>query len=171
MYPGCGQQKMSGQNRKEEKSMKIIYEILYPFGAKEVQVEDDFETKFPHTEVAPDPNRDLMLQFWDQKRSIWRPVEYMANEEKLTLLENFYIYVKEENEEFSAKQTQMAELNATLMLNDLKLVKENTDLKEKADNLAQINSKTMLASIKNSAEIAVLKEKLNRDSENTEGGE
>lgn len=101
--------------------MKIIYEILYPFGAKEVQVEDDFETKFPHTEVAPDPNRELMLQFWDVKLSVWRPVEFMAGSEKIALLENFYSKamkdvsdLTEQNEELSNKiDTQDIQLTDT----------------------------------------------------------
>ncbi|MGH1664752.1 hypothetical protein [Enterococcus avium] len=70
--------------------MKIVYEILYPFGAKKVKVGDDYVTRFPYTEIAPDANRDLMLQFWDSKRTIWRPIEYMANEDKICLLEEFY---------------------------------------------------------------------------------
>lgn len=69
-------------------NMKTIYEILYPFGCKTVEVAKDFETKFPYTEVAPD--RDLMLQFFDVKSNVWKPVEYMANTEKISLLENFY---------------------------------------------------------------------------------
>lgn len=146
--------------------MKTIYEILYPFGCKTVEVAEDFETKFPHTEVEPDPNRDLMLQFWDPKRNIWRPVEYMANEDKIALLENFYTTVKDENIKLTEKQKQMTELNAKLMLNDINLVRENTALKEKADNSAQINSKTMLASIQNSKDIEKIKSQL----EITEGG-
>ncbi|MGO3611229.1 MAG: hypothetical protein ACTIOL_15955 [Enterococcus sp.] len=70
--------------------MKTIYEILYPFGCKTVEVAKDFETKFPYTEVAPDQSRDLMLQFFDVKSNVWKPVEYMANTEKISLLENFY---------------------------------------------------------------------------------
>ncbi|MFC0276425.1 hypothetical protein ACFFH2_06890, partial [Enterococcus devriesei] len=69
------------------------------------------------------------------------------------------------------KQTQMSQLNAKLMLNDINLVKENTALKEKADSLAQINSKTMLASIQNSKDIEKIKTKLPvENTENTEGG-
>ena len=70
--------------------MKTIYEILYPFGCKEVEVEQDYVTQFPYTEVVPDSNRDLMLQFFDVKMNAWRPVEYMASGEKLALLESFY---------------------------------------------------------------------------------
>lgn len=70
--------------------MKTIYEILYPFGCRTTEVAEDFETKFPYTEVAPDPNRELMLQFFDVKMSSWRPVEFMASGEKITLLESFY---------------------------------------------------------------------------------
>ncbi len=70
--------------------MKKVYEILYPFGCKEVEVEEAYETKFPYTEVVPDPNRELMLQFFDVKMSAWRPVEFMASGEKIALLENFY---------------------------------------------------------------------------------
>lgn len=70
--------------------MKTIYEILHPFGCKTTEVAEDFETKFPYTEVEPDANRDLMLQFFDVKLNVWRPVEYMASTEKISLLENFY---------------------------------------------------------------------------------
>lgn len=146
--------------------MKIVYEILYPFGAKEVKVGDDYITRFPYTEITPDTNRDLMLQFFDVKMNVWRPVEFMASAEKIALLENFYTTVKDENIKLTEKQTQMTELNAKLMLNDINLVKENTTLKQKADSLAQINSKTMLASIQNSKDIAEIKSQL----ENTEGG-
>lgn len=147
--------------------MKTIYEILYPFGAKKIEnMPEDFEVKFPYTEIESDPNRDLMLQFFDVKMNVWRPVEFMASAEKIALLENFYTTVKEENEALSEKQTQMTELNVKLMLNDINLVKENTALKEKADSLAQINSKTMLASIQNSKDIEKIKSQL----ENTEGG-
>ena len=148
--------------------MKTIYEILYPFGCKTTEVAEDFETKFPYTEVEPDANRDLMLQFFDVKSNVWRPVEYMANTEKLALLENFYTTVKNENIQLTDKQAKTTELNAKLMLNDINLVKENTTLKQKADNLAQINSKTMLASIQNSKDIAEIKAQLT--TENKEGG-
>lgn len=148
--------------------MKTIYEILYPFGCKKTEVAKDFETKFPYTEVAPDPDRDLMLQFFDVKSNVWKPVEFMANTEKLALLENFYTTVKNENIQLTEKQAKMTELNAKLMLNDINLVKENTTLKQKADNLAQINSKTMLASVQNSKDIAEIKAQLT--TENTEGG-
>lgn len=70
--------------------MKTIYEILYPFGGKAVEVENEFATQFPYTEVEPDQNRDLMLQFFDFKIQSWRPVEYMANDDKVTALEAFY---------------------------------------------------------------------------------
>lgn len=151
--------------------MKTIYEILYPFGCKAVEVAEDFETKFPHTEIEPDPNRDLMLQFFDVKMNVWRPVEFMAGAEKIALLESFYTAVKDENIQLTEKQTQMSQLNAKLMLNDINLVKENTALKEKADSLAQINSKTMLASIQNSKDIEKIKTKLPvENTENTEGG-
>ena len=146
--------------------MKTIYEILYPFGCKTTEVAEDFETKFPYTEVVPDPARDQMLQFFDVKLNVWRPVEYMAGAEKITLLESFYTTAKEENEALTKKQSQMTELNAKLMLNDVNLVRENTALKEKSDSLAQINSKTMLASIQNSKDIEKIKSQL----ENTEGG-
>ena len=148
--------------------MKTIYEIFYPFGCKTTEVAEDFETKFPYTEVEPDANRDLMLQFFDVKSNVWKPVEFMANTEKLALLENFYTTVKDENIKLTEKQTQMTELNAKLMLNDINLVKENTTLKQKADNLAQINSKTMLASVQNSKDIAEIKAQLT--TENAEGG-
>ncbi|WP_313631351.1 hypothetical protein [Enterococcus devriesei] len=151
--------------------MKTIYEILYPFGCKAVEVAENFETKFPHTEVEPDPNRDLILQFFDVKLNVWRPVEFMASAEKIALLENFYTTVKEENAKLTEKQKQMTELNAKLMLNDINLVRENTALKEKADSLAQINSKTMLASIQNSKDIEEIKAHLPvENTENTEGG-
>lgn len=148
--------------------MKTIYEILYPFGCSQTEVKEDFETKFPYTEVVPDPARDQMLQFFDVKSNVWRPVEYMANTEKLALLENFYTTVKNENIQLTDKQAKTTELNAKLMLNDINLVKENTTLKQKADNLAQINSKTMLASIQNSKDIAEIKAQLT--TENKEGG-
>lgn len=148
--------------------MKIINEILYPFGCKTTEVAEDFETKFPYTEVEPDPNRDLMLQFFDVKMNVWRPVEFMANTEKLALLESFYTTVKADNAALTEKQTQMSQLNAKLMLNDLNLTAENTALKTKADNLAQINSKTMLASVQNSKGIAEIKAQLT--TENKEGG-
>lgn len=148
--------------------MKTIYEILYPFGCKTVEVAKDFETKFPYTEIAPDSSRDLMLQFFDVKSNVWKPVEFMANTEKLALLESFYTTVKEENERLNEKQTQMTQLNAKLMLNDLNLTAENTALKTKADNLAQINSKNMLASVQNSKDIAEIKAQLT--TENEEGG-
>ncbi|MDT2675057.1 hypothetical protein [Enterococcus dongliensis] len=148
--------------------MKTIYEILYPFGCKKTEVTEDFETKFPYTEIAPDPNRDLMLQFFDVKSNVWKPVEFMANTEKLALLENFYTTVKADNVALTEKQTQMSQLNAKLMLNDLNLTAENTALKTKADNLAQINSKTMLASVQNSKDIAEIKAQLT--TENAEGG-
>lgn len=148
--------------------MKTIYEILYPFGCSQTEVKEDFKVKFPYTEVEPDANRDLMLQFFDVKSNVWKPVEFMANTEKLALLESFYTTVKEENTRLTDKQTQMTELNAKLMLNDVNLVKENTILKEKADSLAQINSKTMLASVQNSKDIAEIKAQLT--TENTEGG-
>lgn len=70
--------------------MKTIYEVLYPFGAKAVEVEESFEVQFPFTDIKPDENRDLMLQFFDIKLDVWRPVEYLAGAEKLNLLENFY---------------------------------------------------------------------------------
>lgn len=145
--------------------MKTIYEILYPFGCRATEVAKDFETKFPYTEVAPDPSRDLMLQFFDVKSNVWKPVEFMANTEKLALLENFYTTVKNENIQLTEKQAKMTELNAKLMLNDINLVKENTTLKQKADNLAQINSKTMLASVKNSKDIAEIKAQLTTENE------
>lgn len=148
--------------------MKTIYEILYPFGCKTTEVAEDFETKFPYTEVAPDQSRDLMLQFFDVKSNVWKPVEFMASTEKISLLENFYTTVKNENIQLTEKQAKMTELNAKLMLNDINLVKENTTLKQKADNLAQINSKTMLASIQNSKDIAEIKAQLT--TENKEGG-
>lgn len=148
--------------------MKTIYEILYPFGCKKTEVTEDFETKFPYTEVAPDPDRDLMLQFFDVKSNVWKPVEYMASAEKIALLENFYTTVKEDNAALIEKQTQMTQLNAKLMLNDLSLTAENAALKTKADSLAQINSKTMLASVQNSKDIAEIKAQLT--TENTEGG-
>lgn len=148
--------------------MKTIYEILYPFGCSQTEVKEDFEVKFPYTEVVPDPARDQMLQFFDVKLNVWRPVEYMANTEKLALLENFYTTVKNENIQLTDKQAKTTELNAKLMLNDINLVKENTTLKQKADNLAQINSKTMLASIQNSKDIAEIKAQLT--TENKEGG-
>ncbi|MGF2943108.1 hypothetical protein [Enterococcus xiangfangensis] len=148
--------------------MKTIYEILYPFGCKTVEVTEDFETKFPYTEVAPDPDRDLMLQFFDVKMNVWKPVEFMANTEKLALLESFYTTVKEENTKLTDKQAQMTQLNAKLMLNDLSLTAENAALKTKADSLAQINSKTMLASVQNSKDIAEIKAQLT--TENEEGG-
>ncbi|MFC4797737.1 hypothetical protein, partial [Enterococcus devriesei] len=88
--------------------MKTIYEILYPFGCKAVEVAEDFETKFPHTEIEPDPNRDLMLQFFDVKMNVWRPVEFMAGAEKIALLESFYTAVKDENIQLTEKQTQMS---------------------------------------------------------------
>ncbi|SET84097.1 hypothetical protein SAMN04487821_12491 [Enterococcus malodoratus] len=148
--------------------MKTIYEILYPFGCSQTEVKEDFEVKFPYTGVVPDPARDQMLQFFDVKSNVWRPVEYMANTEKLALLENFYTTVKNENIQLTDKQAKTTELNAKLMLNDINLVKENTTLKQKADNLAQINSKTMLASIQNSKDIAEIKAQLT--TENKEGG-
>lgn len=148
--------------------MKTIYEILYPFGCSQTEVKEDFEVKFPYTEVVPDPARDQMLQFFDVKSNVWRPVEYMASTEKLALLENFYTTVKNENIQLTDKQAKTTELNAKLMLNDINLVKENTTLKQKADNLAQINSKTMLASIQNSKDIAEIKAQLT--TENKEGG-
>ena len=59
--------------------MKTIYEILYPFGCKKIEnMPEKFEVKFPYTEIEPDSNRDLMLQFFDVKMNVWRPVEYMA---------------------------------------------------------------------------------------------
>lgn len=153
--------------QEKENKMKTIYEILYPFGAKKIEnMPEGFEVKFPFTEIEPDQNRDLMLQFFDVKLNVWRPVEFMASAEKIALLENFYATVKDENIQLTEKQTQMTELNAKLMLNDINLVKENTALKEKADSLAQINSKTMLASIQNSKDIEKIKSQL----ENTEGG-
>ncbi|WP_071858853.1 hypothetical protein, partial [Enterococcus hermanniensis] len=109
--------------------MKTIYEILYPFGCRTTEVAEDFETKFPYTEVAPDPSRDLMLQFFDVKSNVWKPVEFMANTEKLALLESFYTTVKEDNAALTDKQAQMTQLNAKLMLNDLSLTAENTALK------------------------------------------
>lgn len=148
--------------------MKTIYEIMYPFGCRKTEAAEDFETQFPYTEIEPDVNRDLMLQFWDPKRTIWRPIEYMASEDKLALLENFYTTVKADNAALTEKQTQMSQLNAKLMLNDLNLTAENTALKTKADNLAQINSKTMLASVQNSKDIAEIKAQLT--TENKEGG-
>lgn len=148
--------------------MKTIYEILYPFGCSQTEVKEDFEVKFPYTEVVPDPARDQMLQFFDVKSNVWRPVEYMASTEKLALLENFYTTVKNENIQLTDKQAKTTELNAKLILNDINLVKENTTLKQKADNLAQINSKTMLASIQNSKDIAEIKAQLT--TENKEGG-
>ena len=148
--------------------MKTIYELLYPFGCKTAEVADDFETKFPYTAVAPDPDRDLMLQFFDVKMNVWKPVEFMANTEKLALLESFYTAVKEENTKLTDKQAQMTQLNAKLMLNDLSLTAENAALKTKADSLAQINSKTMLASVQNSKDIAEIKAQLT--TENEEGG-
>ncbi|MEG2326652.1 MAG: hypothetical protein RSB63_11180 [Enterococcus sp.] len=151
--------------------MKIIYQIMYPFGCKKTEVAEDFETKFPYTEVAPDPDRDLMLQFFDVKSNVWKPVEFMANTEKLALLESFYTTVKEENTKLTDKQAQMTQLNAKLMLNDLSLTAENAALKTKADSLAQINSKTMLASVQNSKDIAAIKAQLTtQTTENTEGG-
>ena len=140
--------------------MKTIYEILYPFGCIKTEVAEDFEVKFPYTEVTPDPNRDLMLQFFDVKMNVWKPVEFMASAEKIALLEGFYTTVKDENAALTEKQTQMTELNAKLMLNDVKLTNENTVLKEKADNLAQLNSKTMLASLQNAKEIEDIKSQL-----------
>lgn len=83
--------------------MKTIYEILYPFGCKTTEVAEDFETKFPYTEVSPDTNRDFMLQFWDPKRTIWRPIEYMANEEKICLLEEFYRKATNDVQDLSEK--------------------------------------------------------------------
>lgn len=148
--------------------MKTIYEILYPFGCKKTEVAKDFETKFPYTEVAPDPSRDLMLQFFDVKSNVWKPVEYMASAEKIALLENFYTTVKEDNAALTEKQTQMTQLNAKIMLNDVAIKQENTALKEKADSLAQINSKMMLASLQNSKDISEIKEQLNPASK---GGE
>lgn len=148
--------------------MKTIYEILYPFGCRETEVAEDFETKFPYTEVAPDSSRDLMLQFFDVKSNVWKPVEYMASAEKIALLENFYTTVKEDNAALTEKQTQMTQLNAKIMLNDVAIKQENTALKEKADSLAQINSKMMLASLQNSKDISEIKEQLNPASK---GGE
>ena len=52
--------------------MKKIYEILYPFGCREAEVEQDYVTQFPYTEVAPDPSRELMLQFFDVKQILLR---------------------------------------------------------------------------------------------------
>ncbi|OJG40607.1 hypothetical protein RV04_GL001547 [Enterococcus hermanniensis] len=129
---------------------------------------EDFETKFPYTEVEPDATRDLMLQFFDVKSNVWKPVEFMANTEKLALLESFYTTVKADNAALTEKQTQMSQLNAKLMLNDLNLTAENAALKTKADSLAQINSKTMLASVQNSKDIAEIKAQLT--TENEEGG-
>lgn len=90
--------------------MKIIYEILYPFGAKKTEVEETYVTKFPYTEIEPDTNRDLMLQFFDVKMNVWRPVEFMAGSEKIALLDNFYTKAMkdvsdliEQNEELSNK--------------------------------------------------------------------
>lgn len=83
--------------------MKTIYEILYPFGCRKIEVNEDFETKFPYTEVEPDANRDLMLQFWDVKLNVWRPVEYMAGAEKLALLETLYTKAKEDVASLSAQ--------------------------------------------------------------------
>lgn len=98
--------------------MKTIYEILYPFGCKATEVAEDFETKFPYTEVKPDDNRDLMLQFWDPKRNVWRPIEYMANEEKLVLLEEFYkkatADVKELNEKNESLNDQLTDTQLAL---------------------------------------------------------
>lgn len=146
--------------------MKTIYEILYPFGAKKFEnMPEDFEVKFPYTEIEPDPNRDLMLQFFDVKLNVWRPVEFMASAEKIALLENFYTTVKEKNAKLTEKQKQMTELNAKLMLSDLSLTAGNTALKTKADNLAQINSKTMLTSVKNSKDIAEIKAQLTTENE------
>ncbi|MFC0276423.1 hypothetical protein ACFFH2_06880 [Enterococcus devriesei] len=151
--------------------MKTIYEILYPFGCKTTEVAEDFETKFPYTEVEPDANRDLMLQFFDVKSNVWRPVEFMAGAEKIALLESFYTTAKEENEALTEKQSQMTQLNAKLMLSDLSLTAGNAALKTKADNLAQINSKTMLTSVQNSKDIAAIKAQLaTQTTENIEGG-
>lgn len=83
--------------------MKTIYEILYPFGCKKTEVTEEFETRFPYTEVSPDTNRDFMLQFWDPKRTIWRPIEYMANEEKICLLEEFYRKATNDVQDLSEK--------------------------------------------------------------------
>lgn len=83
--------------------MKTIYEILYPFGCKTTEVAEDFETKFPYTEIAPDANRDLMLQFFDIKLNTWRPVEFMAGADKLALLESLYTKSKEDVDELSAQ--------------------------------------------------------------------
>lgn len=105
--------------------MKIIYEILYPFGAKRTEVEEAYVTKFPYTEIEPDTNRDLMLQFFDVKTKVWRPVEYMAGVEKISLLENFYSKamedvsdLTEQNEELSNKvasqDTQLTETQLAL---------------------------------------------------------
>ena len=151
--------------------MKTIYEILYPLGCSQTEVAEDFETKFPYTEVAPDPDRDLMLQFFDVKLNVWRPVEFMAGAEKIALLESFYTTAKEENAVLTEKQTQMSQLNAKLMLSDLSLTAGNAALKTKADNLAQINSKTMLTSVQNSKDIAAIKAQLaTQTTENIEGG-
>lgn len=90
--------------------MKIIYEILYPFGCKTAKVAEEFETKFPYTEIEPDSDRDLMLQFFDVKMNVWRPVEYMAGAEKIALLEEFYskatsdvVDLTEQNENLNQK--------------------------------------------------------------------
>lgn len=83
--------------------MKTIYEILYPFGCSQTEVKEEFETKFPYTEIAPDSNRDLMLQFFDIKLNTWRPVEFMAGAEKLALLESLYTKSKEDVDELSAQ--------------------------------------------------------------------
>lgn len=108
--------------------MKTIYEILYPFGCRKTEVAEDFETKFPYTEVAPDPDRDLMLQFFDVKMNIWRPVEFMAGAEKISLLENFYTKAKQDNEvlndQLTDTQLALAEVYEMLVPADMKEAKQ-----------------------------------------------
>ncbi|MDT2419763.1 hypothetical protein P7D58_17015 [Enterococcus avium] len=88
--------------------MKTIYEILYPFGCKKIEnMPEEFEVKFPYTEIEPDLNRDLMLQFFDVKMNVWRPVEYMAGTEKIALLENFYTKAEADVSELSEKNDSL----------------------------------------------------------------
>lgn len=114
--------------------MKTIYEILYPFGAKKTEVEEAYVTKFPYTEIEPDPNRDLMLQFFDVKMNVWRPAEFMASAEKISLLENFYTKAKEDveavtkqnevlNDQLTDTQLALAEVYEMLVPADLKEAK------------------------------------------------
>lgn len=82
--------------------MKTIFEVFYPLGYNQHEVEDDFPTTLPCVEIKPlEGLKNDQSQFFNFSENKWEEAVTQDYSKKLNLLENLHEGLKTDNANLS----------------------------------------------------------------------